>query len=185
MRGFSRGSMFICARLSTWNTPIESAWHSMSYTAGSSGGTVPSERSRAVMLLQQREALADAGEHAEAEHIDLEQPERVEIVLVPFDEGAVLHGGVADGHDLRRAARASARSRRHAGRDGAGSRAALASARGSARAAGRSDRGRPGAHIPQAGRSCSGPRWWWRARRRCPRKGPSALPTSRTAERPR
>ena len=52
------------------------------------------------MLLDQGEALADAGEHAEAEHIDLEQPERIEIVLVPFDEGAVLHGGVADGHDL-------------------------------------------------------------------------------------
>ena len=54
----------------------------------------------AVMLLQKSEALADAGEHAEAEHIDLEQPERIEVVLVPFDEGAVLHGGVADGHDL-------------------------------------------------------------------------------------
>ena len=32
------------------------------------------------------------------------QPERVEIVLVPFDEGAVLHGGVADGDDLRQGA---------------------------------------------------------------------------------
>ena len=52
------------------------------------------------MLLQQSEALADAGEHAEAEHIDLEQAERIEIVLVPFDDGAVLHGGVADGDDL-------------------------------------------------------------------------------------
>ena len=80
----------------------------------------------AVMLLDQGEALADAGEHAEAEHIDFKQPERIEVVLVPFDEGAVLHGGVADGHDLGQAARASARSRRHAGRDGAGSRAALA-----------------------------------------------------------
>ena len=30
LRGFSRGSMFICARLSTWNTPTESALHSMS-----------------------------------------------------------------------------------------------------------------------------------------------------------
>ena len=76
------------------------------------------------MLLDQLEALADAGEHAEAEHIDLQQPERVDIVLVPFDEGAVLHGGVADGHDLGQAARASARSRRHAARDGAGSRSA-------------------------------------------------------------
>ena len=53
------------------------------------------------MRFQQGEGLADAGEHAEAEHIDLEQPERIEIVLVPFDHGAVLHGGVADGDDFR------------------------------------------------------------------------------------
>ncbi len=55
----------------------------------------------AVMGLQQSEGLADAGEHAEAEHIDLEQAERIEIVLVPFDDGAVLHGGIADGHHFR------------------------------------------------------------------------------------
>jgi hypothetical protein len=30
LRGFRRGSIDICARLSTWNTPTESAWHSMS-----------------------------------------------------------------------------------------------------------------------------------------------------------
>ena len=53
------------------------------------------------MDFQQRERLADAGEHAQAQHIDLEQTERVEIVLVPFDEGAMLHGGVADRNDLR------------------------------------------------------------------------------------
>ena len=58
------------------------------------------------MHFEHGEALADAGEHAEPEHIDLEQAERVEIVLVPFDEGAVLHGGIADGNDLgKRAAR--------------------------------------------------------------------------------
>ena len=50
------------------------------------------------MLLQQIEAAAQAGEHAEAEHIDLEQIEIVEIVLVPFDDGALLHRGVLDRH---------------------------------------------------------------------------------------
>ena len=30
MRGFSRGSIDICARLSTWNTPTESARDSIS-----------------------------------------------------------------------------------------------------------------------------------------------------------
>ncbi len=52
------------------------------------------------MGFQQGEGLADAGEHAEPEHIHLEEAERVEIVLVPFDDGAVLHGGVADGNHL-------------------------------------------------------------------------------------
>ena len=55
----------------------------------------------AVMLFQKREGLTDAGEHAEAQHIDLEQPQRVEIVLVPLDDGAVFHGRVADGNELR------------------------------------------------------------------------------------
>ena len=45
-------------------------------------------------------ALADAGEHAERQHVDLQQAERVDVVLVPFDEGAVVHRRVADGHDL-------------------------------------------------------------------------------------
>ncbi len=62
---------------------------------------MPRRELLAVMRLDQGEGLADAGEHAEAEHIDLQQAERIEIVLVPFDEGAVLHGGVADGDDLR------------------------------------------------------------------------------------
>ena len=41
-----------------------------------------------------------AVEHAEAQHIDLEQAELVEIVLVPLDHGAVGHRGVFDGHEL-------------------------------------------------------------------------------------
>ena len=55
----------------------------------------------AIMLADQGKGLADAGEHAEAQHIDLQQPERVEIVFVPFDEGAVVHGGIADGDHFR------------------------------------------------------------------------------------
>ena len=52
------------------------------------------------MLFEQGEGLADAGEHAKPEHIHLQQAECVEIVLVPLDDGAVLHGGIADGHHL-------------------------------------------------------------------------------------
>ena len=39
-------------------------------------------------------------QHAERQHIDLHQLEKVDVVLVPFDEGAVGHGRIADGHDL-------------------------------------------------------------------------------------
>ena len=55
---------------------------------------------QAVMRLGELERLAQAGQHAEPEHVDLEDAERVEIVLVPFDEGAVLHRAVADRHHL-------------------------------------------------------------------------------------
>ena len=48
------------------------------------------------MLRQQVEALADAGQHAEGQDVDLEDAERVEIVLVPFDDRAVLHRRVLD-----------------------------------------------------------------------------------------
>ena len=55
---------------------------------------------QALVLRQQRERLADAGQHAEPQHVDLHQAERLQVVLVPLDEGAVLHRPVADGHDL-------------------------------------------------------------------------------------
>ena len=53
-----------------------------------------------MMLLDQVEAFADAGQHSEREHVDLEDAELVDVVLVPFDEGAVVHRAVADRHRL-------------------------------------------------------------------------------------
>ncbi len=52
------------------------------------------------MFLGELECFAQAGEHSETEHIDLENSERVEIILVPLDEGAVLHRSIADRHNL-------------------------------------------------------------------------------------
>ena len=52
------------------------------------------------MPVEKAEALRQRGQHAEREHVDLEEAERVEIVLVPFDGGAVLHRRVHDGDDL-------------------------------------------------------------------------------------
>jgi hypothetical protein len=37
------------------------------------------------VLRHEIEGAADAGEHAERQHVDLEDAERVEVVLVPFD----------------------------------------------------------------------------------------------------
>ena len=52
------------------------------------------------MLLDEIEPAPQAAQHAEREHIDLHQAERVDVVLVPFDEGALVHGGIADRHRL-------------------------------------------------------------------------------------
>ena len=54
----------------------------------------------AVMPVDQIERLAQARQHAESEHVDLENAQRVEIVLVPLDEGAVVHRRIADRHHL-------------------------------------------------------------------------------------
>ena len=40
--------------------------------------------------------LADTRQHAECQHIDLHQAQRIDIVLVPFDEAAVLHCRIVD-----------------------------------------------------------------------------------------
>ncbi len=51
-------------------------------------------------VLQERqhlEAALERGQHAQRQDVDLHQAQRLDVVLVPLDEGAVLHGGVADG----------------------------------------------------------------------------------------
>ncbi len=47
-----------------------------------------------VVQPHQLEALGNAGQHAQRQHIDFHQAERVDIVLVPFDEGAALHRAI-------------------------------------------------------------------------------------------
>ncbi len=72
----------------------------MSYTSGSSGGNVGQRELPAVVLLDQVEALANGREHAQAQAVDLQDAQLVEVVLVPLDDGAVGHGGVFDRHQL-------------------------------------------------------------------------------------
>src|SRR5690606_6407575 len=50
-----------------------------------------------VAAAQEIQRPADAGQHAERQHIDLHQAHRVDVVLVPLNEGALVHRRVADG----------------------------------------------------------------------------------------
>ena len=54
----------------------------------------------AVVDAQKIEPAPQARQHAESEHVDLQKPERFEIVLFPFDDGALIHRGIFDRHDL-------------------------------------------------------------------------------------
>ena len=47
------------------------------------------------------QGIAQHGEHAQGQHIDLEQAHDVEIVLVPLNDGALGHRGRLDGHQAR------------------------------------------------------------------------------------
>jgi hypothetical protein len=52
----------------------------------------------AAMLLDQVESLADAGQHAKRQNIDLQHTKGIEIILVPFDDRAILHRRILDRH---------------------------------------------------------------------------------------
>ncbi len=55
----------------------------------------------AMVLGDQIKALADTGQHAQGQQVDLQHPQRIQIVLVPFDHRAVRHGRVGDRHHFR------------------------------------------------------------------------------------
>src|SRR6185295_699569 len=46
----------------------------------------------------QIECLTDASEHAERQYIDFHHTNSVDVVLIPFNKGAILHRGIADRH---------------------------------------------------------------------------------------
>src|SRR5262245_35758597 len=52
------------------------------------------------MLIDQIKRLAQAGQHAKAKHVDFQDAKRIEIILVPFDEGTVVHRRIADRYDF-------------------------------------------------------------------------------------
>ena len=99
MRGLSRGSVAICARLSIWNTPTVSARHSIvvDLVLLRDGGEVDLV---ALVLADQVDRVVQRAEHAEAEQVELHQPGRGAVVLVPLQHAAVLHPPPLDRADL-------------------------------------------------------------------------------------
>jgi hypothetical protein len=53
-----------------------------------------------MITAQQPKALMNRRQHAERQAIDLENAQRVDVILVPFDEGALRHGAVLQRYDL-------------------------------------------------------------------------------------
>ena len=53
-----------------------------------------------LVLREQIEAALHAGEHAERQAIDLHEMQRVDVVLVPFDDLTVLHRRRLDRHEF-------------------------------------------------------------------------------------
>jgi hypothetical protein len=51
-------------------------------------------------VLQKMQRFADGGEHAEAQDVHFQEPEGLEVVFVPLDDGAVFHRCVFDGDQL-------------------------------------------------------------------------------------
>ena len=52
----------------------------------------------AVKTADQLETAANRAQHPQAEHVHLQQPQVLQVVLVPLDDRAVLHGRILDGH---------------------------------------------------------------------------------------
>ena len=53
------------------------------------------------MIAQEVQSLPDAGKHPQGQHIHLEDAQFLDVVLIPFNEAAIRHGPIADGHGLR------------------------------------------------------------------------------------
>ena len=64
------------------------------------GGNRGQARRAAIVLVHEVEGATNAGQHAERQYVDLQDTEGIEIVLVPLDGGAVLHGRVHDRTDF-------------------------------------------------------------------------------------
>ena len=54
----------------------------------------------ALVVGQEIEAALHAGQHAQGEDVDFHELQRIDVVLVPFDDLAIDHGSGLDRHQL-------------------------------------------------------------------------------------
>ena len=53
-----------------------------------------------LVIAQLIQGLSDAGQHAKGQDIDLQDTQRINVILVPFNGGAVRHGGIGNGGEF-------------------------------------------------------------------------------------
>ena len=75
--------------------------HRLAFLAVFVGEDVGHGKGAAVAAVDQVQREMDSSEHAQRQHIDFKQAEFIEVVFVPLDDGAVFHGGVLGGDQLR------------------------------------------------------------------------------------
>ena len=64
------------------------------------GRNIIHAKGQSAALRNQVKGAAHGGEHAQRQHVNLEQAERIKIILVPLDDRPVRHGGVLHRHQL-------------------------------------------------------------------------------------
>ena len=63
-------------------------------------GHMHKARKEIAQVMDEIEGAPQRRQHAQGQAVDLQQAQGLEVVLVPLDDGPVLHGGVLDRHEL-------------------------------------------------------------------------------------
>ena len=179
----NRGSIDICARDSIWNTPMVSARPDHVVDAGVLGRDVAtcSNGLPAIAALDQIERVADRREHAQRQHIDLQHAQRIEIVLVPLDDGASAMAAFSIGTSSHSGPCEMTKPPTCCDRCRGKPRSCRRARAAACTTAACRDRSPLRAGAPATLPRVPPVRWLFASRSTCVESSPSALPTSRTA----